>query len=336
MSWEEAKRKPQPNLKNLFRKIYTNKLFEYDFDAGVTQYINSYDKRELNSLGEIKEFLLEPDKRTDFRKQVELSFNSDLFKSIVGDLVDKNWVDIENIYYDFLRKRLKEHNLHLDPKPSLLQNSLKHLNSQFEILKSELENYLKTISPTSKNQLTEDYMYEPPIPSNYENSEQFELGNVLLLNFNYTTTTNMYKKPNSDIIHIHGELNNPENPIIFGYGDERDETYDLLEKANLPEVFTHIKSFDYFKTNNYSRLLAFLESEYDVYVMGHSCGLSDRTLLSTIFENPNCRYVKLFYYNSEANYRNTTYELSRHFTDKAEMRKKVLDFTKCEVMPQSV
>ncbi|MBK6364090.1 MAG: hypothetical protein IPF52_11590 [Saprospiraceae bacterium] len=59
-------------------------------------------------------------------------------------------------------------------------------------------------------------------------------------------------------------------------------------------VFTHIKSFDYFKTDNYSKLLAFLESEFDVYIMGHSCGLSDRTLLSTIFEHENCRKIKIF------------------------------------------
>ncbi|MBK9736891.1 MAG: hypothetical protein IPO92_18810 [Saprospiraceae bacterium] len=157
----------------------------------------------------------------------------------------------------------------------------------------------------------------------------------MMLNFNYTATTEMYKRPGSDVIHIHGELNKKENPIIFGYGDERDETYDVLEKANIPEVFTHIKSFDYFKTDNYSRLLAFLESEFDVYIMGHSCGLSDRTLLSTIFEHKNCRFIKIFYHNNEENYRKTTYEISRHFTDKAEMRKKVLDITKCKPMPQS-
>lgn len=137
------------------------------------------------------------------------------------------------------------------------------------------------------------------------------------------------------MIHIHGELNNMKNPIIFGYGDERDETYNLLEKANIPEVFTHIKSFEYFKTDNYSRLLAFLESPYDVYIMGHSCGLSDRTLLSTVFEHENCRYIKIFYHGNAENYRKTTYEISRHFTDKALMRKRVLPITKCKPMPQS-
>ena len=138
-----------------------------------------------------------------------------------------------------------------------------------------------------------------------------------------------------DVIHIHGELINMKNPIIFGYGDERDETYNLLEKANIPEVFTHIKSFDYFKTDYYSRLLAFLESPYDVYIMGHSCGLSDRTLLSTVFEHENCRYIKTFYHGNAENYRKTTYEISRHFTDKALMRKRVLPITKCKPMPQS-
>jgi hypothetical protein len=159
---------------------------------------------------------------------------------------------------------------------------------------------------------------------------------VLFLNFNYTSTPELYQKDNTDIIYIHGQLNDPNNPIIFGYGDERDDTYDILEKANKPEVLTHIKSFDYFKTNNYDRLLAFLESEYDVYIMGHSCGLSDRTLLSTIFEHENCRFIKIFYYENMARYRETTYEISRHFKNKAEMRRKVINFTDCSPMPQLI
>ena len=333
--WLEARNSQTINPQVPYEIIYKNKLLNFSFDISLSGKSSPLDNPYGFTLDDIKQHVNFISNNSQ-RGQINLSFNSDIFKSIVGDLLERNWVDIENIYYDFLRKRLKEHNLHLDLKPSHLQNSLKEINSQFDILKSELENYLTTISPTSKNHQTDDYLYEPPIPSNLENSDQLELGNVLLLNFNYTPTTDMYKKPDTDIIHIHGQLNDPNNPIIFGYGDERDETYDILEKANIPEVFTHIKSFDYFKTNNYSRLLAFLESPYDVYVMGHSCGLSDRTLLSTIFENPNCRFIKLFYYKNEENYRNTTYELSRHFKDKAEMRKKVLDFTRCEAMPQNV
>ncbi|RMZ61337.1 hypothetical protein D1632_00105 [Chryseobacterium nematophagum] len=42
----------------------------------------------------------------------------------------------------------------------------------------------------------------------------------------------MYKHEYDDVIHIHGELNNKSNPIIFGYGDELDEDYRIIEKLN--------------------------------------------------------------------------------------------------------
>ncbi|KAA3124996.1 hypothetical protein F2A22_11265 [Alistipes onderdonkii] len=50
---------------------------------------------------------------------------------------------------------------------------------------------------------------------------------TLLLNFNYTKTADLYLPANSDIPvnHIHGELDNEQNPVIFGYGDELDEDY---------------------------------------------------------------------------------------------------------------
>lgn len=136
------------------------------------------------------------------------------------------------------------------------------------IIKQELEQYLSSIEISTENNKITEYLYESPISMNGKETKSFDLDQVLFLNFNYTQTTKNYIKSNADIIHIHGELNNENNPIIFGYGDERDETYDVLEKANIPNVFTHIKSFDYFKTNNYARLLAFLESPFDLLYHG--------------------------------------------------------------------
>jgi hypothetical protein len=216
-----------------------------------------------------------------------------------------------------------------------MQSNLNQLNDHFDILKKELEIYLSSLHPANLNEEILTKIYEKPIFRKFEDINQFKLEDVLILNFNYTNTTSLYSKEKTQIIHIHGELNNPVNSIIFGYGDERDETYTILEKANIPEVFTHIKSFDYLKTGNYFNLLTFLESEFDVYIMGHSCGLSDRTLLSTIFEHDNCRFIKIFYHDNADNYRKTTYEISRHFTDKALMRKRVLPITQCKPMPQS-
>jgi hypothetical protein len=37
-------------------------------------------------------------------------------------------------------------------------------------------------------------------------------------------------KIDKEIIHIYGELNNPHNPVIFGYGDELDD--DRIERLN--------------------------------------------------------------------------------------------------------
>ena len=61
-------------------------------------------------------------------------------------------------------------------------------------------------------------------------------------------------------------------------------TYDFKyedEKNN--DLFKHIKSFEYLKTKNYSLLTRFVESEdFQVHIYGHSCGLSDRTMLNQI------------------------------------------------------
>lgn len=328
--WEEAFNEHKLDKDRPRFSIYSNPLISFSFDR--PSLLLEYNYPKITQIQEIYKLIeYGSTKNTSYTIQVEI--NSKFFKLILNDLENRKWVDIENLYYEELKKIIKEHQLSTIPQVNSLQTSLNELNDHFDILKKELEAYLCSIVNPSDNDYIHDHIYETPILSNFENF-QLKLGDVMMLNFNYTATTEMYKRPDSDIIHIHGELNKKENPIIFGYGDERDETYDLLEKANIPEVFTHIKSFDYFKTDNYSRLLAFLESEFDVYIMGHSCGLSDRTLLSTIFEHKNCRFIKVFYYDNPENYRKTTYEISRHFTDKAEMRKKVLDITKCKPMPQ--
>ena len=79
---------------------------------------------------------------------------------------------------------------------------------------------------------------------------------ILFLNFNYTRTDRPYhgyvhswsdSEPNS--IYIHGLLNDKDNPIIFGYGDELDENYKELERANDNLFLQNIKSVRYLFTN---------------------------------------------------------------------------------------
>lgn len=156
-----------------------------------------------------------------------------------------------------------------------------------------------------------------------------------ILNFNYTDTATLYNKnmlSEIEINHIHGKLKSATNPIIFGYGDERGEEYKKIELLDDNAYFDHIKSFAYLNTSNYINILKFIDSqEYDVVIIGHSCGLTDRTLLNTIFEHSNCKSIEPIYHKyqkGEDNYQNIVRNISRSFKDKAKMRKIIVDKTK--------
>lgn len=164
---------------------------------------------------------------------------------------------------------------------------------------------------------------------------EFESSKTMILNFNYTNTAEkLYTKEGRyEVINIHGELNNKNNPIIFGYGDELDDDYKTIEKLQDNEFLENIKSINYHKTRNYRRLLDFIHSGlFQVYVMGHSCGNSDRTLLNTLFEHENCASVKVFYHQTgeeKDDYSNLIRNISRNFNDKARMRDTVVNWERC-------
>ena len=159
---------------------------------------------------------------------------------------------------------------------------------------------------------------------------------VLFLNFNYTKTADLYISKSSDfkINHIHGELDNDKNPIIFGYGDEMDEDYKMISNLNDNSYLKNIKSIRYLETDNYRRLLQFIDSApYQIYIMGHSCGNSDRTLLNTLFEHKNCVSIKPFYYQKDDgsdNYIELIQNISRNFNDMRLMRDRVVNKSYCQ------
>ena len=162
---------------------------------------------------------------------------------------------------------------------------------------------------------------------------------VMLLNFNYTKTADLYLPQNGGFIvnHIHGELEKPES-VIFGYGDESDDEYKKLQKFNDNEYLRHIKTNRYLETPNYRDLLAFIDSApFQVCIMGHSCGLSDKTLLNTLFEHKNCVSIKPYYYVNEQgkdNYLDIVQNISRNFTNPQLMRDRVVNKTYCSPLPQ--
>ena len=162
---------------------------------------------------------------------------------------------------------------------------------------------------------------------------------IMFLNFNYTNTADFYfpDHPSFILNNIHGKLTKPEN-VIFGYGDESDDEYENLKKMNDNEYLKHIKTSRYLETTKYRDLLSFIESgPFQVVIMGHSCGLSDRTMLNTLFEHANCVSIKPYYYVNEQgkdNYLDIVQNISRNFTNPKLMRDRVVNKTFCEPLPQ--
>ena len=107
------------------------------------------------------------------------------------------------------------------------------------------------------------------------------------------------KKTAFIVNHIHGDLTNSDG-IIFGYGDELDDQYKYLKGLNNNEYLRFFKSTRYLEADNYRKMLSFIESApFQVLIMGHSCGNSDRTLLNTLFEHNNCVSIKPYYYQKD-------------------------------------
>lgn len=162
--------------------------------------------------------------------------------------------------------------------------------------------------------------------------------NMMLLNFNYTEIADQYIKNSIfDVNHIHGDLNNVEG-MIFGYGDELDQNYKKIQNLNNNEYLKNSKSIRYLEADNYRNMLNFIESgPYQIYIMGHSCGNSDRTLLNTLFEHQNCASIKPFYYKKDDNsdtYLEIVQNISRNFTNMKLMRDRVVNKKYCEALSQ--
>lgn len=164
---------------------------------------------------------------------------------------------------------------------------------------------------------------------------------ILLLSFNYTPVTDMYVDENNPFVtvnHIHGITDKPET-MIFGYGDELDPNFNVIRDLNDNEYLRNFKSFKYLETGNYRNLLSFMEeAPFQISIMGHSCGNSDRTLLNTMFEHQNCISIKPFFYrNSKGkdNYLDLIQNISRSFTDMQLMRDSIVNYTFCSPLPQS-
>jgi hypothetical protein len=263
--------------------------------------------------------------------------SSHFFTNITKSIETKGWVDIENEYYSMLVRDT------IFPSQA---TDYRFLNIQLEYLRQKLIEYLKGIDEVEVNSIDaiKDKIYRPikkkeiaVANNNYSgrNPEEISPNNILLLSFNYTKTPLIYlqKEAKATINYIHGNLKFPQS-IIFGYGDELDSSYEKLRNINDNECLRNIKSIKYLEADNYRKLLEFTESApFQICIMGHSCGNSDRTLLNTLFEHKNCISVKPYYYikgDGTDNHLEIVQNISRNFTDMKLMRDRVVNKMYCE------
>ena len=271
---------------------------------------------------------------------VVVEVKSIFLEGTIKHLSEVNWVDLENDYFEQL--------LALKGPKGYSIDKVVRLNTEFDFLKVKLEDYLLKHQNESPLGFSDEYskMFCELIKNAdivTESVKDQKPNRLLLLSFNYTGTLENYKECCSkeiptEINYIHGELRSATNPIIFGFGDEYNKDYLEFETLRNRELLKHIKSFGYFRTSNYHDLIRFTDADdFQVYILGHSLGLSDRTMLRQIFEHDACKSIKIFYHQSDKetnDYTTKTFDISSHFGDKGMMRKKVVPFNLSFPMPQ--
>jgi hypothetical protein len=271
---------------------------------------------------------------------ITVKIKSNFFLKTLNKIDTLNWVDLENEYFDDLMFYKAANGFNFD--------AVKKLNIEFEFIKNELEKYLSSFQSEKGIPVTNEIskIFCEPVKGRDVvtiSIQDLTIDKLLILNFNYTSTLEQYcrqcsTKLPTEINYIHGQLNSESNPLIFGFGDEYNKQYLEFEEFRNKELLQHIKSFGYFKASNYHNLIRFIDAaDFQVYVMGHSLGLSDRTMLRQIFEHERCKSIKIFYYQKSAtenDYTEKTFDISSHFTDKGIMRKKIVPFNLSSSMPQ--
>lgn len=277
---------------------------------------------------------------------------SPFFGTILQSIETRGWVDIENDYYQLLKRSTENADCGY---------TVKELNEQLAFLQNKLIEYLRTIGTNRYKKELHDAMIEffnpadfstegkkkalenlglentnfEEIQYNFEERNKLIPERIMLLSFNYTSTAKMYGNFNIVFNFIHGELEHPKN-IIFGYGDDLDKDYKNILDRNDKELLKNNKSSKYLETRNYHDLLEFLmAAPFQVLIMGHSCGNSDRTLLNTVFEHENCVSIKPFFHkwpDDTDNYLELVQNISRNFTNMRMFRDRVVNKEQCKTM----
>lgn len=261
-----------------------------------------------------------------------LKYKFELLKRFHQNSEQGRWTDLEVLYYETLVTIVRRF---LDDSKREIR--IEEYNIQFNLLRTKLIEYLSSVklSTVINNKLDKVLFYCDNFFDNLliPRGQNQSLGDIMFLTFNYTYSIEDLLRlknkslSNIEINHIHGNLKY-EDSVIFGFGNEQDSDFQFLESIQSGNVLNYIKSNHYFQSSNFTKLNSFInKGEFEVFTLGHSCSVSDKTLLNSIFENVNCNSIRVMYRkkkNSKYDHFDLTSEILRLSNDREKLKTKIL------------
>lgn len=269
-----------------------------------------------------------------------ISCQNNFIKSILTKCFNSGWEGIEMTLYNEYRKLYSEISLRPSWKDFKSHDSeyyidytkdIININKSNNCLKNELLTYILNLG---NPKFSTSVLTDPNVISWCWNKDSYH--SALFLNFNYTSYLekhlNLGKlshslQSESQFINIHGDFTSEMDEIVFGIGDEQEDFLKDIESYFGNEWLEPLKSFFYLKNDKYQDLLGFIEKgDYEIYVVGHSCSITDRTLLKMLFENEYCKKIHVMHHKGMDSYLKTAYNISRNFDNKIKLRKVLQPF----------
>lgn len=250
------------------------------------------------------------------------AFLEELFRTQSYDS-SLGWADFEYAYFKLIERECRR-----EEEKELIKQKIDNINKGLEMLTAQFCEYLKK----EESRVNKLHLYNGELKWQINS---INTSDALALNFNYTSIFDKYFVFHNHH-HLHGSLKDEKNPPIIGFGDDYHINHKMFQDLNMNNIFRFSKSRHYLRNDSYRRISEWILNPqyYDVHIFGHSCGLTDRTLLKEIFKRKNCKNINIYYYETEDNYYETALNISRHFDNPAQYRLKVVPFGDSEACEQ--